>query len=137
MLRRLIEGLILAVLVWALAERFGAGPVMVWALIAAVATLSVWRIRYVWQRYQAQLALRARAERMGEGDSAVEREMLALRGQQHARGAELTFWTGFMLGGALAADAPNPAHAGDMTDLGAGAEGGMADMGGGIGGGDM
>jgi hypothetical protein len=140
MLRRIVEGLILAVLVWALAVRFGAGPVMVWMLFAAVAALSVWRIRYVWQRYQAHLAMAERAERMGEGDSAVEREMLALRGQQHGRGAEMTFWTGFILGGAIAADMPTPLQAGEMDDAGVGGlEGGIdiGGLGGGMDGGGM
>jgi hypothetical protein len=78
MLRRLIEGLFLAVLVW------------------------------------------ARAAAKGEDDGAVEREMLALRGRQHARGAELTFWTGFIMGGAIAADMPTPLHGGEMGDGGLG-----------------
>lgn len=134
MLRRVIEGLGMVVLVWALSHRIGAGPVIVTVLLATVAGLTLWRIRYVWHRYQIHLAMQARAER--SGNTAVQNEMLALRGQQHARGAEMTFWTGFIMGGALAADAPNPAVAGEMGDMGigGGAEGGMADMGGGIGG---
>lgn len=133
MLRRVIEGLGMVVLVWALAHRIGAGPVIVTILLATVAGLTIWRIRYVWHRYQIHLAMQERAER--SGNAAVHNEMLALRGQQHARGAEMTFWTGFIMGGALAADAPNPAHAGDMSEIGLGGmEGGGGDIGGGFGG---
>ena len=95
-------------------------------------------IRNVWQRYQRHLFVqsRVRSGNKPATNTAVENEMLALRGQQHGRGAELTFWTGFMLGGAMTLDAPNPAHAGDMYDLDSvgGADSG-GDIGGSIGGG--
>jgi hypothetical protein len=138
MLRRLFEGLIMLVVIWAVLNRVDSGLVSVVILIGAVIALTAWRIRNVWQRYQIQMLMqsRPRSDSNGAANSAVENEMLALRGQQHGRGAELTFWTGFMMGGAMTLDAPNPAHAGDMSELGGigGADSG-GDIGGSIGGG--
>jgi hypothetical protein len=138
MLRRLFEGLIMLVVIWAVLNRVDSGLVSVVILIGAVTVLTAWRIRNIWQRYKMHLFVQSRV-RSGDKppeNAAVENEMLALRGQQHGRGAELTFWTGFMLGGAMTLDAPNLAHAGDMYDLDSvgGADSG-GDIGGSIGGG--
>tara|TARA_R110002110_G_scaffold260260_3_gene475979 strand:- start:1083 stop:1505 length:423 start_codon:yes stop_codon:yes gene_type:complete len=135
MLRRLFEGLIMLVVIWAVLNRVDSGLVSVVILIGAVIALTAWRIHKVWQRFQIQQMMQSRPRNEPvAANSAVENEMLALRGKQHGRGAELTFWTGFMLGGAMATDAPHPAHAGDMSELGGGSDSG-GDIGGGLGGG--
>jgi len=130
MLRRLLEGVGLLLLVALVFSRFEVGFMLPILSVLAVIGFTAWRIKNLWHRYQVHTMVhRMPANR----NVAVENEMLALRGQQHGRGAELTFWTGFMMGGALAADSP-AAHAGDGGDVsGAGGEGGM-DMGGGFGG---
>ncbi len=130
MLRRLFEGLIMLVVIWGVLSRLESGVISVVILVGAVVVFTGWRIHHVWQRYQMRMLVQSRPQ--NAANAAVENEMLALRGQQHGRGAELTFWTGFVMGGAMAADAPNPAHAGDMSELGGGADGG--DMGAGFGG---
>jgi hypothetical protein len=134
MLRRVFEGLIMLVVIWAVLNKVDSGLVSVVILIGAVIALTAWRVHKVWQRFQIQQMMQSRPRNTPTAaNAAVENEMLALRGQQHGRGAELMFWTGFMLGGAMATDAPNPAHAGDMSELG-GADG-SGDIGGGLGGG--
>lgn len=139
MLRRVFEGLIMLVVIWAVLNKVDSGLVSIVILIGAVIALTAWRVHKVWQRFQMQQMMQSRPHNAPTAaNSAVENEMLALRGQQNGHGAELTFWTGFMLGGAMATYAPNPAHAGDMSELG-GADG-SGDIGGGLGrglGGDM
>lgn len=137
MLRRLFEKLIILVVIWAVLNRVDSGPISVVILVAGVFALTAWRIHKVWQRYQMRVLIQSRPRNVPEAsNSAVENEMLALRGKQHGRGVELTFWTGFVMGGAMAMDAPNPAHAGDMYELDSvgGADSG-GDIGGSIGGG--
>ena len=137
MLRRLFEGLVMLIVVWAVLNRVDSGPVSVIILVSAVIAFTAWRIHRVWQRYQMRMFIQSRPRNEPEAaNTAVENEMLALRGKQLGRGAELTFWTGFVLGGAMALDAPNPAHAGDMYDLDSvgGADSG-GDIGGSMGGG--
>lgn len=130
MLRRLLEGCGLLLLVALLFNRVDVGFMLPILAVLAVVGFTAWRIRNLWHRYQVHRMVQQRPENR---NVAVENEMLALRGHQHARSAELTFWTGFMMGGAMMADAPS-AHAGDGGDstMG-GAEGGM-DIGGGFGG---
>ena len=127
MLRRVLEGAGLIFLIVLAAYRIDIGFMIPLLAIGGVVAFTVWRIRNLWRRYQAvQVAQRAPV------NPAVENEMLALRGHQHGRGAELTFWTGFMLGGAMLTD--TPVSAGEGSDMGIGvAEGGM-DIGGGFGG---
>lgn len=137
MLRRLFEGLIMLIVIWAVLNKVDSGIVSVVILVGAVFALTAWRIHKVWQRYQMRLAIQSRPRNQPmAANSAVENEMLALRGKQHGRGVELTFWTGFVMGGAMAMDAPNPAHAGDMYELDSvgGADSG-GDIGGSMGGG--
>ena len=130
MLRRLLEGCGLLLLVAVLFNRVGVGFMVPALAVGAVISFTAWRIRNLWHRYQVHKMVQQRPE---SRNTAVENEMLALRGHQHARGAELTFWTGFMMGGAMMADAP-AAHAGDGGDAAmSGIEGGM-DIGGGFGG---
>lgn len=130
MLRRLIEGCGLLLLVAVLFSRLDVGFMLPTLAAVAVVAFTAWRIRNLWNRYQVHKMVQQRPENR---NVAVENEMLALRGHQHARGAELTFWTGFMMGGVMMADAPS-AHAGDGGDAAmGGAEGGM-DIGGGFGG---
>ncbi len=118
MLRRLFEGLIMLIVVWAVLNRIDSEIVSVVILVGAVVAFTAWRIHKVWQRYQLRVAIQSRPRNEpGVANAAVENEMLALRGKQLGRGAELTFWTGFVMGGAMAMDAPNPAHAGDMYEL--------------------
>lgn len=130
MLRRLLEGIGLLLLVAMAFSRFDVGFMLPILSAAGVVGFTAWRIKNLWHRYQVHTMVRqASANR----NPAVENEMLALRGQQHGRGAELTFWTGFMMGGAMMVDAP-AALAGDSVDVaGGGGEGGM-DIGGGFGG---
>jgi len=137
MLRRVFEGLIMLVVIWAVLNRVDSGPISVVILVAGVFALTAWRIHKVWQRYQMRVLIQSRPRNTSAAaNAAVENEMLALRGKQHGRGAELTFWTGFVMGGAMAMDAPNPAHASDMYELDSvgGADSG-GDIGGSIGGG--
>lgn len=131
MLRRVFEGVGLLLLVAMVFSRFEVGFMLPALSVFGVVGFTAWRIRNLWARYQVHTMVhRIPANR----NLAVENEMLALRGQQHGRGAELTFWTGFMMGGALAADSP-AAHAGgggEEAGIG-GIEGGM-DVGGDFGG---
>lgn len=125
MLRRVVEGLVLIFLVVLLMIRVDLGFMLPILAVGAIMAFTAWRIRGVWMRYQAALvAHRAPA------NLAIGNEMQALRGQQHARGAELTFWSGFVLGGALVHGAPHPGQAGDMSELGVGGEAGGFDGGG-------
>lgn len=79
--------------------------------------LTTWHIHKFWQRYQMHPFVQARLRNEPvTANSAVENEMLTLRGKQHDHGEELTFWTGFVMGGAMTLDAPNPAHA-EMCEL--------------------
>lgn len=130
MLRRVLEGLGLLLLVAVFFGRVDAGFMLPILAVAGVIGFTAWRIRNLWRRYQVHTMVHNRSV---DRNIAVENEMLALRGKQHGRGAELTFWTGFMLGGALAADAPvAQAGNGGETATGVG-ESGM-DIGGGFGG---
>jgi hypothetical protein len=126
MLRRLLEGFGLLFLVVVLFNRLDVGFMLPILSGAGVVAFTAWRIYKLWNRYQVHVMVQ---NQPANRNIAVENEMLALRGHQHARGAELTFWTGFMLGGAMVADAPS--FAGD--GMAGGAEGGM-DIGGGFGG---
>ena len=137
MLRRVFEGLVMLIVVWAFLNRVDSGPVSVIILVGTVFAFTAWRIHNLWKRYQLRVAIQSRQrDEPAAANSAIENEMLALRGRQHGRGVELTFWTGFVLGGAMAMDAPNPVHAGDMHELDSvgGADSG-GDIGGSLGGG--
>lgn len=130
MLRRLLEGCGLLLLVAMLFSRIDVGFMLPILAATAVVGFTAWRIRNLWRRYQVHTMVR---QTSAHRNVAVENEMLALRGHQQARGAELTFWTGFMMGGVMLADAPS-AQAGDGGDVGmGGSEGGM-DIGSGFGG---
>jgi len=95
MLRRLLEGVGLLLLVALVFSRFEVGFMLPILSVLAVIGFTAWRIKNLWHRYQVHTMVhRMPANR----NVAVENEMLALRGQQHGRGAELTFWTGFMMG---------------------------------------
>ncbi|MBO21324.1 MAG: hypothetical protein CMM26_02930 [Rhodospirillaceae bacterium] len=135
MLRRLFEGLVMLIVVWAALNQIEAGLVAVVIIVSAVFAFTAWRIRRVWQRYRMRIMIKSRLRNAPEAaNAAVENEMLSLRGKQYGRGAELNFWTGFVLGGAITMDTPNPVHAGDMYELESigGSFGG--DMGGSLGG---
>ena len=129
MLRRVLDGLGMLLLVVVVFNRLDVGFMLPILACAGVVAFTVWRIHKLWNRYQVHVMVR---NQPANRNIAVENEMLALRGQQHGRGAELTFWTGFMLGGAMVADAPT--FAGDGGEgMAGGAAGGM-DIGGGFGG---
>lgn len=130
MLRLVLEGLGFLLLVAVFFGRVDTGFMLPILAVAGVIGFTVWRISNFWRRYQVHTMVQNRPV---DRNIAVENEMLALRGKQHGRGAELTFWTGFMLGGALAADAPM-AQAGDGGDAAIGGGEGGADIGGGFGG---
>jgi hypothetical protein len=130
MLRRVIEGCGLALVIVMLGHRLGAGALFPVLMIVGLVAFTGWRVRGVWKRYQQRIVIQSYRPKP---DSAIANEMDALRKQQLGRGAELTFWTGFIMGGAMA----NPASAGGMGGDGgemgaAGMEGGM-DIGGGLG----
>ncbi len=130
MLRRMLEGLGLLLLVVVFFGRVDTGFMLPILAVAGVIGFTAWRIRNLWRRYQVHTMVQ---NRRVDRNIAVENEMLALRGKQHGCGAEMTFWTGFMMGGALVADAPMAqAGNGGETATGGG-ESGM-DSGGGFGG---
>jgi hypothetical protein len=121
MLRRLFEGLGMLLLVAVVFSRLDAGFMLPGLAVAGGIGFTAWRIRNLWRRYQVHMMTpHASANR----NAAVENEMLALRGQQHGRGAELTFWTGFVLGGAMVADAPSATAGEDGAASFGGMEGG-------------
>ena len=115
MLRRVLEGLGMLLLV-VVFNRLDVGFILPILACAGVVAFTVRRTHKLWNRYQVHVMVR---NQPANRNIAVENEMLALRGQQHRRGAELTFWTGFMLGGAMVADSPT--FAGDGGEGMAGA----------------
>lgn len=111
MLRRALEGLGMLFLVVVLFGRLDVGLLLPIFTGAGVVTFTGWRIYKLWDRYHMHVTMRKQPIKQ---NVTVENEMLALRGQQHGRGTELTFWTGFMLGGAMVTDPPTFAGEGDL-----------------------
>ena len=111
MLRRALEGLGMLFLVVVLFSHLDVGLLLPIFTGAGIFTFTGWRIYKLWDRYHVHMTARKRPIKQ---NVAVENEMLALRGQQHGLGTELTFWTGFMLGGAMVTDPPTFAGEGDL-----------------------
>lgn len=142
MLRRLIDGAVLAILAWLVTTHLDAGQIVIGLAIAAVVVFTVWRIHRLWRKYQ-QLRREfeaAQEARLSDDPIVVERAERVLRQPQMLDVANMTVMSGFVLGGA-ARDytATHDGGAGGGFDgesgYGAGDFGG-GDLGGGFGGGD-
>lgn len=132
MLRRMIDGVLLAALVWLVVNRFDAGELALGVGLAAVFLFSAWRIRKLWRKYQAVMAELAAAEAALASTDMQERERAQeiLNMHRVSRASDLTLWTGFVLGTGIAGPALGPFGAG-----GADAGSWSGDMGSGFGGG--
>ena len=128
MLRRVFDGLLLALLAWFTLARLEAGGVAVGLVLAAVFAFSGWRIAALWRKYRRLVHELAAAEAARLSDDPEERRAaerrLAGRRLQHA--SDMTLWTGFVLG-AAAVDGGNAASLGATG----GYDGVGADIGGG------
>ena len=143
MLRRLIDGAVLAVLAWFAVVRLDAGQVVLGLAIAAVIVFTGWRIHRLWRKYQRLLHELAAAEaaRLSDDPKEVERAEQILYERRMMHAADMTLMSGFVLGAAASNFAPM-AHGGGVGGSydgfgndGAGSFGG-GDMGGGFGGGE-
>jgi hypothetical protein len=109
MLRRLVDGLLIALVAWFALARLDAGGVAIGLVLAAVFLFTGWRIAALWRKYRHLLRERDAAQAALQSDDAAERERaertLNSRRLQHA--AELTLWSGFIMG--AAASDPGPA----------------------------
>ncbi|NKB49150.1 MAG: hypothetical protein GKS02_07275 [Alphaproteobacteria bacterium] len=137
MLRRLIDGVVLALLAWFILVRLDAGQVALGIVLALVIAFTGWRIFRLWQKYKHLLAEYAAAQEAKLSDDPQERLRAEriLRSRQMMQVADMTLVSGFVLGAALS----NPS-AGAMGGDGAGGfdgAGGDGGDGGGYGGGDM
>ena len=140
MLRRLIDGVLLAILAWFVIARLDVGQAVLGLAIAAVILFTGWRIHRVWRKYKHLLAELAAAEaaRLSDDPAEVERAERILRSRRMVQAAEMSLMSGFVLG-AAATDFSPMAHGGGMDGGhdGAGGDGGGysgGDMGGGFGG---
>ena len=143
MLRRLIDGAVLAILAWLVTTQLDTGQIVLGLALAVVAGFTLWRIHRLWRKYQ-QLRREldaARAAKLSDDPQEVERAERILRQPQMLDVANMTLMSGFVLGSAARDYAPTTydGGAGGSFD-GAGTYGagdfGVGDMGGGFGGGD-
>ena len=144
MLRRIFDGLLIALVAWFALSRLDAGGLAVGIAFAAVMVFTAWRIVKLWRRYRYLLAQLAEARALEASDDPAERERAArmLRDRQVMNAAEMGIWAGFVMG-AASVD-PGSAIAQGGGDF-AGGEGFGGDsggdsgggFGGGFGGGDM
>ena len=143
MLRRLIDGAVLAGVAWFLIVRLDAGEALLGLVIAAVIVFTAWRIHRLWRKYRLLLRelAAAKAAKNSDDPKEVERAEQILRERRMMHAAEMTLMSGFVLGGAASDYAPmdhgtglGGSHDG-MGGDGAGGFGG-SDMGGGFGGGE-
>jgi uncharacterized membrane protein YgcG len=134
MLRRVFDGLLIALVAWFALARLDAGGVAVGLVLAAVLVFTGWRIVRLWRRYRYLLARLAEAEALKLSDDPAERQRAAriLRERSVMQAAEMSIWTGFFLG-AAAVDASHAAGHGGYEGIGADMSGG--DFGGGFDGG--
>ena len=132
MLRRIVDGLLIALVAWFALARLDAGALAVGIVLAGVIVFTGWRIAALWRKYRRLVHELAAAEAAKRSDDPATREraerILARRNMAHA--ADMTLWTGFVLGGAAIDMSQSTAHG-----AGSGGEGGYdgvgADMGGG------
>ena len=143
MLRRLIDGAVLAVLAWFLIVRLDAGQAVLGLTIAAVIVFTGWRIHRLWRKYQRLLGelAAAKAAKMSDDPEEVERAERILRERRMMHAADMTLMSGFVLGGAASDFAPmehGAAVGGGHDGIGGDGAGGFGgfDMGGGFGGGE-
>ena len=137
MLRRLIDGALLAALAWFLIVRLDAGQAVLGLAIAAVIVFTGWRIHRLWRKYRRlrhELAA-AEAAKLSDDPEEVERAERILRERRMMRAADMTLMSGFILGGAASDFAPMDHGAGLGGGHDSGGFGGV-DMGGGFGGGE-
>ena len=144
MLRRLIDGAVLAVLAWFLIVRLDGGEAVLGLGIAAVIVFTGWRIHRLWRKYRLLLQELAAAEaaKLSDDPKEVERaeRILGQRRMMHA--ADMTLMSGFFLGAAATSDHTPMAHGegvdGNHDGIGGDGGGGFGggDLGGGFGGGD-
>lgn len=135
MLRRILDGLVLAVLVWFIFVRLDAGEVALGLALAVVIAFTGWRIYRLWQKYRHLLAELAAAQALRLSDDPEDqlRAERLLRSRRLMQAADMSLMSGFVLGAAVTDYAPM-AGGGEM---GAGVDGMAGDDGGGFGGGDM
>ena len=142
MLRRLIDGAVLAVLAWFLIVRLDGGEAVLGLVIAAVIVFTGWRIHRLWRKYRLLLQELAAAEaaKLSDDPKEVERAERILGQHRMMHAADMTLMSGFFLGAAATGDYTPMAHGGgvDGNHDGIGGDGGFGggDMGGGFGGGD-
>ena len=141
MLRRLIDGTVLAILAWLVTTQLDTGQIVLGLALAAVLGFTVWRIHRLWSKYRRlrrELA-EAQAARVSDDPKEVERAERILRQPQMQDVANMTLMSGFVMGGAATdyASTTYDGGAGGSYD-GAGTYGagdfGVGDMGGGFGG---
>ena len=143
MLRRLIDGAVLAGLAWFLIVRLDAGQAVLGLALAAVIVFTGWRIHRLWRKYQRLLGelAAAKAAKLSDDPKEVERAERLLRERRMMHAADMTLMSGFVLGGAASDYAPMEHGAGvggghdGFGGDGAGGFGGF-DAGGGFGGGE-
>ncbi|NNE85222.1 MAG: hypothetical protein HKN28_14755, partial [Alphaproteobacteria bacterium] len=103
MLRRLIDGVLLAILAWFFIVRLDAGQVVGGLVLAAVILFTGWRIYRLWQKYKHLLAELAAAEeaRLSDNPKEVQRAERILRSSRMMHAADMSLVSGFVLGSAL------------------------------------
>lgn len=144
MLRRLIDGVLLAILAWFFIVRLDAGQVALGLAMAVVILFTGWRVYRLWQKYKHLLAELAAAEeaRLSDDPKEVQRAERILRSSRMMHAADMSLVSGFVLGSALSGGQA-AGHGGEGGDMAGGYDGGGdggggfgGDMGGGFGGGD-
>ena len=141
MLRRLIDGAVLAILAWLVTTQLDAGQIALGLALAVVVGFTVWRIHRLWSKYRRlrrELA-EAQAAKLSDDPKEVERAERVLRQPQMLDVANMTVMSGFVMGGAARDYIPTTYDGGaDGGFDGAGTYGagdfGVGDMGGGFGG---
>lgn len=135
MLRRIFDGVLIALVAWFALARLDAGALAVGIALAAAFVFTAWRIHKLWKRYKHLLARLAEARELETSDDAAERErgarMLRDRSLMHA--AEMGLWSGFIMGSAASAG-HGAAFGADGADGGWYDGGAGSDAGGGFGG---
>lgn len=136
MLRRIFDGLLIALVAWFALARLDAGALAIGIALAAAFVFTAWRIHKLWKRYKHLLTRLAEARELEASDDATERERGArmLRDRELMRAAEMGLWSGFIMGAAASAG-----HAAPLDGGGDGGwyDGGAGHDGGGSYGGDM
>ncbi len=102
MLRRLIDGVLLAILVWFLISRLDAGEALLGLALAAIFVFTGWRIYRLWQKYKhllAELEL-AREQQLSDDPVEQQRAERVLRSRRMIQAAEMSLMSGFVLGAA-------------------------------------